>query len=93
MSLLIRPTDPRPNKNDEFLSEQVEYIIAENVDMAVHQAAVNAFLTGLRDDPNHIVIFRDIRFVLEKLTGGAKMNGVTEIWYFLIGDNTLPFLP
>lgn len=93
MSLLLQPSDPRPNKRDQYLSEQVEMIFADGVPHATHEADVNAYLVSLRDDPNHTVSIRSIDLQIENITGGGALTGITTIHYLLIGTIDPPYIP
>lgn len=93
MSLLLQPSDPRPNKNDQRLSEQVEMVFADDVLPSVHEDDVNAFLVSLRDDINHVVVIRSIDLQIEDIKNNGKMTGITTIHYLLIGTDDAPYIP
>lgn len=93
MTLLLQPNDPRPNRNDQKLSEQVELVFADDVTPSAHESDVNAFLVSLRDDINHTVAIRAIDLQIENITNQGKLTGITTIHYLLIGTDDPPYIP
>lgn len=93
MTYLIRPGDPRPNTQDQFLSEQVEMVFADGITPVQHESDVNDFLISLREDINHTASIRSIDLQIEDIKGNGKLTGITTIHYLLIGTEDLPYLP
>lgn len=91
--LLPKPSDPRPNSGDLLLSDQVELIVADNDQPSNHEADINAFLTSLRDDVNHVAIIRSVDTQLLKMAGNGRIDAVTTITYRLIGTIDPPYIP
>ena len=93
MSYLLTPKDPRPNKSDAFLSEQVKMIEADDIPLADHETEVNTFLVMLRDDINHTAGIRSVNTQTLDLKVNGDIDAVTTIHYLLIGTEDAPYIP
>jgi hypothetical protein len=93
MAYIIQLGDPKPNRGDQQLSEQVEMIVADDILPSVHEFEVNEFLVSLRDDPEHVVAIRSVDLQLTSVSQIGNIRGITTIHYLLIGDASPPYIP
>lgn len=89
---ILQQGDPRPLRGDQIHSEQVEVLAHSALNAMTLQAQINGFLISLRDDLDHVVKIRSMNTMIDNITGGGAITGVTIIHYELVGSIDPPYI-